>query len=684
VTNTGTAPTDGATPVTLTDVVDPDMSMVSISGTGWTCDTSNDPTEVCTETGGAGGGPAVLRPGQSYPPVTLTVSLPQTAGYGTQDSTAGLHVTNAVTVSGGASPAPSTAIAPETPVAGLPDLTADNAVASAFRQGDAADEYQITVLNQGGGPTSGSSSSPVTATITALPAGVSLQSLYGSGWTCHLDAITSPQAEPADTCYRSDVLAGENGEEPPITAVVSVAGTAPATGNETVAVSGGGDAAAPASVSAATTIAQAADLTATSTHAGSFAQGDSSDSYTLTVANAKGPNSTAGGPALGQVAVTDALPWGLTATGLSGSGWTCDVGSVTCYRADPLAAGSSYPPITATVSVAANVPASVTNSVTVSGGGMTAASAGGGQTGTDPTTISQSGPAGTPPAPPSPPSLSVASSHAGPFGQGDAADSYTLTVSNASGAGSASGLVTVTDAVPAGLTPVELTGPGWTCSLAPVTLPGTPNLFEPDPTCSRIGTLAAGAAYPPITLTVATAGNAPPSLINTVTVTGGGDPGPASGTDPTTVTQLPALTVTSLDTAHGVPYAPLRPGDGARAGDDYDITVANDGYAATSGAVTLTAALPAGLTALAMSGSGWSCQVATAACTRSAPLAAGQQSEITLAVAVARDAPASVALVLQASGGGQLPAAALDTGNLASPVTNGGAKIEQTAITPAG
>ena len=80
VTNTGTRgrPTEPRRSP-LTDVVDPNISMVSISGSGWTCDTSNDPTEVCTETGGPGGSPAVLQPGQSYPPITLTV---QRAAYG--------------------------------------------------------------------------------------------------------------------------------------------------------------------------------------------------------------------------------------------------------------------------------------------------------------------------------------------------------------------------------------------------------------------------------------------------------------------------------------------------------------------------------------------------------------------------------------------------------------------------
>ena len=147
--------------------------MVSISGSGWTCDTSNDPTEVCTETGGPGGGPAVLQPGQSYPPITLTVQVPLGTGFGTQDSTDGLHVTNAVTVTGGAPVAARPRRSPaRRPIVGVPDLTADNAVDGAFRQGDTGDRYEITVINQGGGPTSGSAAAPVTATITGLPAGV--------------------------------------------------------------------------------------------------------------------------------------------------------------------------------------------------------------------------------------------------------------------------------------------------------------------------------------------------------------------------------------------------------------------------------------------------------------------------------------------------------------------------------
>jgi hypothetical protein len=56
----------------------------------------------------------------------------------------------------------------------------------------------------------------------------------------------------------------------------------------------------------------------------------------------------------------------------------------------------------------------------------------------------------------------VTSSHSGRFTQGDPADDYTLRVSDALAGGPASGMVTVTDSLPAGITPVEMAGPGWT------------------------------------------------------------------------------------------------------------------------------------------------------------------------------------------------------------------------------
>jgi uncharacterized repeat protein (TIGR01451 family) len=49
-----------------------------------------------------------------------------------------------------------------------------------------------------------------------------------------------------------------------------------------------------------------------------------------------------------------------------------------------------------------------------------------------------------------PPALSVTKAHSGVFAQGQSNAAYTVTVSNAGGAASTSGTVTVTETVPAG------------------------------------------------------------------------------------------------------------------------------------------------------------------------------------------------------------------------------------------
>ena len=105
------------------------------------------------------------------------------------------------------------------------------------------------------------------------------------------------------------------------------------------------------------------DLAILKSHTGSFTQGDSNRTYTITVTNIGSLAST------GTVTVVDALPAGLTATAISGAGWATNLGTLTCTRTDALATATSYPVITVTVSVATNAAANVTNSATVSGSG---------------------------------------------------------------------------------------------------------------------------------------------------------------------------------------------------------------------------------------------------------------------------------------------------------------------------
>ncbi len=117
--------------------------------------------------------------------------------------------------------------------------------------------------------------------------------------------------------------------------------------------------------------------------------------------------------------------------------------------------------------------------------------------------------------------LSVSMTHSGYFLPGQQSAAYTITVSNASGAGSTVGVVQVTETVPQGFTSVAMVGTGWNCSNN-----GT--------SCTRTDPLPPGVSYPALTATVNVASNAPASLANQVTVAGGGS-ATASASDSTTV-----------------------------------------------------------------------------------------------------------------------------------------------------
>ncbi|MGD9841380.1 MAG: hypothetical protein AB7F79_01675 [Steroidobacteraceae bacterium] len=106
--------------------------------------------------------------------------------------------------------------------------------------------------------------------------------------------------------------------------------------------------------------------------------------------------------------------------------------------------------------------------------------------------------------------LSITKTHVGNFSVGSNA-SYTLRVANASGVQAIDYLTTVTDTLPAGLTYVSASGTGWNCSAAAQVV-----------TCTHAAPLAAGSAFPDITLTVAVGNAAYPSVSNIATVSSSG------------------------------------------------------------------------------------------------------------------------------------------------------------------
>src|SRR3989442_883193 len=82
--------------------------------------------------------------------------------------------------------------------------------------------------------------------------------------------------------------------------------------------------------------------------------------------------------------------------------------------------------------------------------------------------------------------------------------SYTLAVANTGGVVTDGTTVTVTDALPAGLTPGTATGTGWSCSTSTQTV-----------TCTSTSAVAGGASFNAITVPVTVASNAASSLTNT-------------------------------------------------------------------------------------------------------------------------------------------------------------------------
>ena len=296
---------------------------------------------------------------------------------------------------------------------------------------------------------------------------------------------------------------------------------------------------------------------------------------------------------------------------------------ITCRRSDPLAPGSSYPPITLTVDVASNAPASLSNRAIVSGGGDTNPV---NNEVNDITTITPG------------PDLSITKTHTGDFVQGQTGATYSLTVTNQAGAPT-SGTVQVSDSMPSHLLPTAASGTGWNCTVAGSSVQ-----------CQRSDVLAVGASYPPITITVNVASNAPASVTNTAGVSGGGDVNAANNTasDVTGVLPGPDLTITKTHTAVFT--------QGQR-GASYTITVGNSGSSPTSGTVTLIDSVPPGLIPVTASGTGWTCSLSLQAvtCTRADALAAAASYPlVTLTVDVESDAPASVVNTATIAGGGDI------------------------------
>ncbi|MBI4910060.1 MAG: putative Ig domain-containing protein [Acidobacteria bacterium] len=492
VTNSGTGSKLAGQAVSVTDAPPTGLTVTAMNGTGWTCTT----LPTCTRSD-------ALAAAASYPAITVTVSVAANAASPQVNS---ISVTTAQSESNAANntATDSTVIT----LAAQPDLTITKSHTGNFTQGSTGNTYTVVVTNSGAGDKTAGQSVSVT---DGPPSGLTVTGMSGSGWTC----TTLP------TCTRTDLLAAA-GSYPAITVTVSVASnaTSPQVNSITVTTAQTESNAANNTATDSTTIVQP-DLTITKTHTGTFTQGSTGNTYTVTVTN-----SGAGIKLAGQsVSVTDTPPSGLTVTAMNGTGWTCTT-LPTCTRSDVLAPAASYPALTVTVSVAANATSPQVNSISVTTAQSESNAAN--NTATDSTTIVQ-------------PDLTITKSHSGNFLQGSAGNNYTVTVTNSgAGAKNAGQSVSVTDAPPAGLTVTAMSGTGWTCTTLP--------------TCTRSDVLAPAASYPDLTVTVTVAANATSPKVNSISVTTAQTESNAANntdTDSTIIEAPPTIT-----SANGVTFRP--------------------------------------------------------------------------------------------------------------------------------
>lgn len=456
--------------------------------------------------------------------------------------------------------------------------------------------YTLVVKNNG--PDTAVGPFPV---VDTLPTGLGAVSWSGTGWTCSLATTTL-------TCARTntaDTLAS-GASFPAITVTAAVpAGTAGGTtltNSATVGSSTYDPNHSNNTASVTDTVARSVDLGIVKQTTGTITAGTDA-TYTLDVTN-HGPSDSAG-----PIVVTDTLPSATTFGSASGSGWSCDNSghTLTCTRSSGLTNGQAAPQITVVVHVPAGTTGSLSNTGTVSGPETDPKLSNNTSTVTDAVKTSAD--------------LAITKSHQGTFTPGDRG-TYEITVTNF-GPSDAAAPVRVTDQLAPELSFVSDDSSDWNCSA------NASNLL----TCTYSGSLAVGASRT-FHLTVAIDSAHTGDVVNSATVSSPtSDPEPGNNTDGDT---------TGVDVQADIGIVKSHTGN-ATAGSNLDFTLAvtNHGKSDSPGPFTVTDTIPAGMSYVSASGSGWDCSAdgSDVTCTRSASLAAGASApDITLRVKVAPDA----------------------------------------------
>jgi uncharacterized repeat protein (TIGR01451 family) len=366
------------------------------------------------------------------------------------------------------------------------------------------------------------------------------------------------------------------------------------------------------------------------------------ETFTLTVGNIGTVPTTLGST----ITVTDTLPIGLTPVSGVGTGWEISIAgqTFTATTTTQIPALGVAPSITLTVLVGSAAVPSITNTATATGGGAT-------NTATAVDTVLVIA------AVPTVPILTITKTNSPSSFTVGQSGTYTVQVGNSGLSASTSGIITVTDVLPNGLTLVSgsLAGSGWTFTATGQTITATTSAVIPP-----------GGTAPPITFEVSVGSAAVPFVTNVATASGGGATNTAVVSDITPVIPIvPILTITKTSSSSTFVVDQM---------GTYTLTVGNSGSASTSGTITVTDVLPSSLTFVpgSLIGTGWTFTV-TGQTITATTIATVSPTEtlppISFMVTVGSTAAPSVTNTGSAFGGGALNTAlASDTTPVSTPL----------------
>ncbi len=576
VTNRG--PSDSPGPLAVEDRLPAGMTFADVSGGGWTCEAGQaDETGqdvACSRTGGLADDASTS--------FTLTVDVAADAGPATLVNSVAVSGPQETDVSNNTDSDP-TVVVDEADVS----LTKTAAVDTV----DAGAELSWTLGVENAGP---SDADAVTVSDT-MPAGLTVTSVAGDGWTCET-------SDAAFSCSRPTLAPGA---APSLTLVTKVGSGVDAstviTNTATVTTTTPGDDDEDNTDADDVSVTTHADLAVSKTHTGTPVAGRPF-AFTIGVEN-EGPSD-----ARSPITLTDELPPGMTYVGTPGP-WTCVAGpvatagqTVECELAPTagLAAGASTPDLVMTVDVASDASGDeLVNVVTV------ASDTDDPESGNDEArdTVTPTGSA----------DLSITKSHRGEATVGSPLE-FTLQVRN-DGPSEARD-VEVADLLPDGLTLESISGEGWTCD-------------DDAASCTLDEPLAVDTDADPITVVATVEPGSYPAVGNVATVSSA-TPDPESGNDrDVDEVTVPALVDLSIDKQVEGELTVGRQGT-------YTLTVRNDGPTADPGPVTVTDTLPAGLTYVSAEGEGWRCaeDAGTVTCVDEDGLVLDESSSVLLTVDV--------------------------------------------------